>query len=501
MRRVNTQPMFAAQESISSKLLMETGMSNADYIPIIMSAFKREAALTALLSMKGLKTQGINYSTNFTDADGNLTGRYRTVASNCVEYRIEKADIPICHIKANAAGETYIDDLNASTSIGKGKNGFYIFTDSNMAGYKDVIQLADGETQLHIQNDPEPSSNNTWKLYVKVLSGDRDDIVNDALLADGVEFQLMQTLHEQDFSERGNERYNLGTKGRAYLGLQRIKYSYSGTAYAMQNNQKGQVGYWMEHKGRQNFISEADYQMVRYAAQFNENSILEGKTTVSQDLNKVVLQDVNGREMLQGNGIMNSGDGPIKFPITSKGFTSAWFESFMADINQYISPDKNGLREVALICGSRLKISFNSFLASKNISVKVQNIKYKDGDQQGIVDTYYFYEFAGIRVILLDTDYFGQKAGMILDDGTRTNDWDAFVIPLGQTKAGQDGVTLIQLRKSVRGTVTGIDKGGNIASSVDGTHEHMLWQNGVISMNQMFRIYRPWQARKIVSIN
>ena len=53
----------------------------------------------------------------------------------------------------------------------------------------------------------------------------------------------------------------------------------------------------MEHGGVQSFITEADYQMTRIAAQFQENALLEGKTTVSQDLNKCVLTDERGREL------------------------------------------------------------------------------------------------------------------------------------------------------------------------------------------------------------
>lgn len=296
MKRINKTPQSVAQESINSKMLMEFGMANADFVPIMMSAHKDVAPLTALLAARGRTTKGINYTSNFIDGDGAPTGRYRTVGSNCIEYRIEKEDIPICHFKANAAGEVYIDDMNDSSNIGKGKNGFWVFTDSNIAGYKDKIQLADGETQLLILNDPEPSSNNTWKNYVKIVSSELSDVVNESLLQEGMEFQLHSTLHEQDFSEMGNERYNFGTKGRTYLTLQRIKYSYSGTAYAMDKNKKVS-GYFMEHAGVQSFISEADYQMVRFASQFNENAILEGKQTVSQDLNKCILQDERGRDL------------------------------------------------------------------------------------------------------------------------------------------------------------------------------------------------------------
>jgi len=49
--------------------------------------------------------------------------------------------------------------------------------------------------------------------------------------------------------------------------------------------------------------------------------------------------------------------------------------------------------------------------------------------------------------------------------------------------------------------VAGIDKGGNIASSVDGTHVHMLWQVGIISLNTPFIIERPWNPNTIYAFN
>ena len=95
MKRINKTPQSVAQESINSKMLMEFGMANADFVPIMMSAHKDVAPLTALLAARGRTTKGINYTSNFIDSDGAPTGRYRTVGSNCIEYRIEKEDIRI----------------------------------------------------------------------------------------------------------------------------------------------------------------------------------------------------------------------------------------------------------------------------------------------------------------------------------------------------------------------------------------------------------------------
>jgi hypothetical protein len=64
-------------------------------------------------------------------------------------------------------------------------------------------------------------------------------------------------------------------------------------------------------------------------------------------------------------------------------------------------------------------------------------------------------------------------------------------MPIGFNIEGKPLIELVQLRPMARGTVAGIDIGGNIASSVDGSQTHILFQNGVISAIQPFRIYKP----------
>ena len=73
----------------------------------------------------------------------------------------------------------------------------------------------------------------------------------------------------------------------------------------------------------------------------------------------------------------------------------------------------------------------------------------------------------------------------------------AMVFPLGLTAGGERGIQLIQLRPMSKGTVAGIDKGGNMSNDVDGTTEHALIQIGVISQIQPFKIYRPYRNNLI----
>ena len=81
----------------------------------------------------------------------------------------------------------------------------------------------------------------------------------------------------------------------------------------------------------------------------------------------------------------------------------------------------------------------------------------------------------------------------MLKDGTKANEWDGMMLPLGLTSAGDRGIQLMQLRPMSRGKVAGIDAGGNISNDVDGSTEHVLLQNGVISQIQPIKLYRPYK--------
>jgi hypothetical protein len=52
------------------------------------------------------------------------------------------------------------------------------------------------------------------------------------------------------------------------------------------------------------------------------------------------------------------------------------------------------------------------------------------------------------------------------------------------------------------GSVNGINKGGDMANSVDGGHKHLLLQTGVITRNKISRIFRAYPyASKHVYFN
>lgn len=474
-----------AQQSITSRLLMDMGVADPDFLPTIMSTFYEDAPFLALLDAKGYKTKGLNLDTSYLK-DG---GKYRTVSNTHVQYRIKFSDMRKEHFRTNVNGVTFVDSGNP-TQPGLNNQFFYVYLDSNWIGGQDVFLLADQETQLWCDNPRggETQPGGVFRYRVKIVGSEPTDYVDPTLLQDGYECQLAMTLH-QEMSEFGNEKYTGNGVGDAYLSLQRIKYSYSGTAAAMDKNRKVS-GHWIIGGGdQQSFLPYAHAEMLKWAARYLDFQLLQGKRTVNKDTKKITLTNETNQEILGGDGVLYSGDGPIPFPQNA-GWTPKFIESFWGDIAPYCKPDEMGNTEFAILMPERSYMGFSSAMAEMGVTAD-SNIEGEGGDKI-INNTYRGYELGGVRGIAIKYKRFTEGPGIPLNDGTRTSDHRCLAIPLGKNNSGDRGVELLQLRPMVEGTVAGLDQGGNIASSVDGTSHHLLFQNGVVCENQVFEIYKPY---------
>ena len=476
-----------AQESITDRLLIDQGIIDPDFMPTVLATFPEESPVLALLDVKGYKTKGINYSTNAL-VDG---GNYTTVSSNHVQYRIAYDDMRKEHFRSNVNGICYKDDANP-TKPGLNKQPFYIFLDSNWIGGHDVMLLADGKTHLWVDNERggEPQPGGVFRYKVKVDGERNDEYVDPLVMQDSTEVQYAYNKQKQNFSEFGNERYTFGGFGDAYLTLQRFKYSYSGTAAAMDKN-KGVKGRWIQNGGNKKdmaFLPYANEEMLKWTARSLEFQLLEGKGTVSRVDKKITLTDERNAEVLSGNGIMYSGDGPIEYPMNN-GWTPIFVENLYQDIVEYILPDEDGKREFVMLMPQRAYLNWTACMIKMGVTMDM-NIE-GVGDEKIINHTYGGFSYGGYKAYVHEYKRLSRRPGIPLKDGTMSNEWDVIIIPLGKTRAGNRGIELIQLRPMVRGTVAGIDKGGNVSSSVDGSSEHVLIQNGVVSQNQIFKLYRP----------
>lgn len=467
-----------SQESISSFSLIRHAINDPDVLPTIFSLYNdEETPLSSILNMEGMKTKGL--------WDGMNTNKYRTVGSNHIQYAIEASDVRKCRFRANSAGVTF-ESTAYSTQPGKNQTPFYIYLDSNWAGPKEILELADNQTQLYIydENPPVEVESGCWRYEVKVVTNNISEYVDTVLLADNEECMPQMTAYEHDFSETGVEKYTFPTWGHTYLSVQRVKYSYSGTAQAMKENKK-----WAVHNKAKGFLTYAEDEMMKRASAYHEYSCIFGKQTVTED-GKTILHDKRGREIMVGSGIMNQGDGAYEYPYNK--FTKGVLKSIMKDVDLRVG--KDGITKVLLVGGQEVTAGFSEVMREYGITQN-QNIV-GDGAEKGINDSYAYYEFDGIRVIPKRWRYLdgNKRATKILSDGTRKSSWDAFFVPLGQTAGGDNQVELVQLRKPTMGTVAGINDAQMAATSVDGTSVHLLFQTGIISRCKISRMFRPYNS-------
>lgn len=470
-------------ESISGRMLVEMGVKDPDFMPTIFSMFPEEAPLVALLDAKGYKTKGINYSSNFENSN------FRTMSSNHIQYRIKQSDYRKEHFRANASGVTYNDYANP-TYIGLNKTEFYIYLDSNFVGGYEVILLADGKTHLYVvdKTGGKEVSGGVFQYRVKLAGNNNDEYVNTAYMREGVEVQAGMSMYPHDFSTGGNEKYFFHGFGDTYMTLQRFKISYSGTAAAMDKNKA--VGRWVQHGTypQKAFITEAQSMMMRTLARYQNFALLEGKTTVAVDTKKITLTNDLGQEIMAGSGLLYSGDGAIEFPINN-GWNEKVLEAYLADIDTYIRPNELGKRDAAMLMHPK---NYASMLGTlRKMGVTHNNNILGDGNDKILNNTYAGYSFGDLTLHFHRATYMNNRPGMVLKDGTRSNEWDSILVPLGLTEGGERGIQLVQLRPMVEGTVAGIDKGGNVSNDIDGSTEHALIQNGIVSQVQCIKTYRP----------
>lgn len=483
MRYLPGQPTDISNESISSRNLLDAAVVNADILPTIFSLWEgRETPLSSLLNIKGLKTKGL--------FDGFTGNSMRVVKSNHVQYAIKNSDKRKLRFRADSTGKTW---SCAAYPSEPGKNGSIVVVhlDTNLAGFKEVLVLDDGRTHLYIVNTNVPvETDGVFQYETKLVTGVREEYVNTECMIENAEAATTMTMHEQDWSETGTERYTFDGWGHSYMTLQRLKYSYSGTAEAMKADK-----IWTTHHGEASFLTYAENEMMKRAADYHEYALINGKGTVAID-GEVLMHDKQGREIMAGDGILNQNEGAYEYPYNQ--WTLGFLENIMEDAD--IRVGKDGLLEIGFFTSRR---SFNGFsrMMRENGFITQNNNVVGDGADKGVNNTYAYYEIGGVRIIpkiyhWLDSN---DRPAKWLDDGTRLGQWDGFFVPIGQTDGGDNQIELVQLRKPKTGSVNGINVGGDMATSVDGTHKHLLFQTGVICRTKIMRIFRPYK-RTVTSL-
>jgi len=490
MRLLPGQPLDVAGESISSYSLIRAAVNNPDVLPRVWQVFgNEEAPLSALLAAKGLTSTGL--------VDGMNTSAYRVVKSNHVMYPIANSDArkplimstDLSSLGGGADATFYCPAY--PNKPGYRQSVVYVPLNSNWARPNEVIEFNDNETKGFIYDHEEPQElGGTYVYALKLVTNDKEDSFDTALFEAGNETGIGMTMYEHDFSETGHEKYTYDGWGHAYMTLQRIKMSYSGTAAAM-----GEDSSWYAFKNAkgQNVTGYLDYAeklMWKRIAAYHEYQMIFGRSTVSVD-GETLMKNKKGRDIMAGDGLLYQGEGAYDKPMN--GWTKKFLHGLLRDVD--IRAGKDGHKEVLLSGGWELIQGFADFMADSGFITQNNNVE-GSGSEKGINMDYAYYQYGDVRIIPKKLRWFDstERPNKYLSDGTSKGSWDGFVVPLGMTENGDKGIELIQLRPPKSGSVSGIDKGGEMASSVDGTSEHVLVQSGIISRHKLYRIFRPYNS-------
>jgi hypothetical protein len=478
-----------ANESITSHMLLNHVVSNPDILPGVTRLWRNDITpFSSMLADRKMFSQDLGFDR--ASGQGFSNKQYRVMSQNHVQYAIESSDRVVVRIVEGPSGDGKGYRCDAyPNEPGKNQSIVSLFVDTDWLSPKDVFEFSDNETLGYIFDErlPEITSNGAFTLNTKIVTNDRSAFIPLELLEPGMEIGFAMTAFEHDFSKTAYEKYTFDGWGHAYMTLQRMKYSYSGTAAAMAEGKR-----WIEHNGTMSFLTYAQDKMMKRFAQANEFANIFGKGTVTEK-GEILLKDSNSREIMVGDGVLNQGDGAFQYPFYD--FNRGFLEGIMSDLR--IKTGKNGHMEVAAVFGQHTYNSFQRMMDDMGQKMRTEQVWETTSEGTGYKGTYSFYEFGGVRLIpkLLPWYSHPDRPKYVLEDGTIKSGWEGLFVALGDTTDGYNGVELITLKDRLKiGAVHGIDKGGDaMQNEIDGSHHHILFQSGIVNRNQegIARIYRP----------
>jgi hypothetical protein len=326
---------------------MKYAISNPEILHQLATLWQSKyTPLSSILAKKGL-TSGDLFS------NANPKSKNYTVVGN----RIVKFPV-----KTNPNRKGRIKGFSCAaypTQPGKNQSVVILYIDTNWFSPYDVLELADGRTFVTVVDDnlPEQMPDGSWKYYVKINTHTASDFIAPELLATGQEVGFAYT-NFYEMSETGYEKYTFDAMAQVALTIQRMKWSISGTAEEMKANSH----VWLAHNAgngeKYAYLTKMDLDMLERWARAREIQMLFGKGTVTEEL-KVTLRDMKNREILAGDGILNQGDGSLKFQYNGE-VTKGVLHNIMKNMQLYQTND--GVVEVAVIGGQNFMWSFTNLM-------------------------------------------------------------------------------------------------------------------------------------------
>ena len=476
MRILPGAPREFANETPTSAHLSTYMASAPEMLPHVPTLFEKDVtAFTSLLARRNMYDTTVGVNPN---------GRYRTVGNRKVIWNVK--GYPDRKARIIGLGGVGFNCDAYPTTPGKYQTWVDIYVDTNWFSPRDVLELADNRTQIYVADSHLPIEVDAgiWKYRTKIVTNIQTDYVNPALLAIGMELGVSHTMFEE-MSKTAYEKYTFDEKATTHMTIQRLKWSISGTA-----DQYKASKVYIEHNGVNMWAENAQVAMLKRAAQYRENQILFGKSTVTAN-DEIILKTEEGFDVMGGDGLMNQGDGAWRTPYNN--LTTRVLDDIIANVslhsNQYGT-------EIAVACGREFYNDFAELMRTKaGIDPKV--VESVNGLGKGINLDYKYYEFGGVRIIPTMIPWFDSpmRPGIVGPDGVRYNSRRALFVSLGDVDINEPTIELLQLgnRGWLEGEVNGMNKGGDMANSIDGRSHHALWETGIANrdINGIAELYQP----------
>lgn len=479
MRLLNHQPAEISNETITSHHLYNFALSNPEVLDQVATLWRNDSkaptVFTSLLADRGLSSGDLFNTQN------PKSKSFKVVGNRKVTWKVEGFDQRKGVLTRDAVCDYSSAEMGANGSI------IQVYVDTNWFSPKDVIELSDNRTFLHISDDRLPSEAYPGEfLYLmKLITKDPEEYVDPNLLKKNMEIGFSYTMFEE-MSETAYEKYTFHESAYTHMTIQRMKWSMSGTAEAMSLNKV-----WMEHNGQKVWSTHAEMQMLRRWAQARENQIIFGRGTVNEK-DQILLKDLENREIVGGDGILFQGD--EAFRMQYRTLTKKVLQNVMK--NMQLFANNEGITELGVICGQDFYWDFQEIMneiAKPSAEVIVEGT----GSSKGVNQSFAWYEYGGVRFVPRRHPYFNSPTRPGVTDvyGRNPQSGRAIFVSLGNVDIQKPNVQLLALGKRafLSGEVNGINKGGVMANSVDGMHRHILSESGVALMNLygVAELYKP----------
>jgi len=455
-----------SNETVTSNHLLQAAVSTPEIMPQVATLFMSDTTpFSSLLAKKGLTSRGL-YA-------GLMSDTYRVVGNRKVMWPVKGIERRKGTILSYSAPTTSTPGINGETVT--------LYLDTNWFSPYDVLELKDNRTLVTVVDDqlPVQMDDGSYRYYARLNRKSAGSYINPVLLTAGSEIGFGMT-NFYEMSETGYEKYTFDNWAYSHMTIQRMKWSISGTAASMDTRK-----IWIEHGGEYAWMTAAEEQMLRRWAGAREFQLLNGQGTVGEH-DEVYLKDMKGREIVAGDGLLNIGDGSLRFPYSGR-LTKKHIENVMG--NMQIMASADGLLEIVAIVGQQYMFQFSELMKTIGASfVGSSGLTEGSGSAKGINATFSYYELNGVRVIPIWYKWFNDpsRPQRATRDGYMAESGRAIFVSLGRTDLGTNNVELLALkgREFKKGTVKGIDVGGdNMSNSVDGQHTHVLCETGIKCAN------------------